>query len=48
MPTKREREYYSAGFQDGVRMAQSERARLVNPEGISPFMARELSIEMAR
>jgi hypothetical protein len=48
MPTKREREYYSAGFQDGVRMAQSERARLVNPEGISPFMARELSVEMAK
>ena len=45
MPTKREREYYSAGFQDGVKMAQSQRATDLG--GISPLLGRELGYEMA-
>ena len=46
MPTKREREYYSAGFQDGVKLTQNVMQQ--GTQGISPFMARELAFESAK
>jgi len=45
MPTKKEREYYSAGFQDGVKLAQSQQTTDLG--GISPLLGREIGYEMA-
>jgi len=43
MPTKTEREYYAAGFRDGIRMAEGDKA-LGMP--YSPSLPREQAREM--